>query len=798
VTDGPVFQESARRYQLTTFGTLSLAGAERDNVLGEHGHHRRRLALLAVLAAAGDRGKSRDQLLLLFWPDAPQARARHSLDQLLYALRNSIDESVFAGVNPLRLNPDVIDSDVGAFNAALGRGDLQDAVHRYRGPFLDGFYLSEAPEFERWAETERARLAGSHTGALERLARSADDARELEAATRWWSALTEADPLSSRYAAGRIRALASAGEQGAALQFARRYEALVAEELDTTVDPAITALVNDMRTSMRDTRSAAPDAPSRDAEAERAAHVGTTRTTQPVPGEQPAVGGAPGGPTAAGRAARRRWVAPSIVALLVVSVVGATLLWKSGLSVADGTGPPAVASIAVVPFANVSGVPQDAALVNGLNEELISVLANLGKLRVIARSSASVFQTGDAAARHMADSLGVSHVLLGGVQTSGSRLRVQARLVDARDGSTRWAETYDRELRDVFAVQSEIAGVVARELDLRLGAGALARIQRGPTRSIAAYEFYLRGSDPALTRSDSGARAGVDHFRQAIALDSGYPAAYAGLSRMILRAGYSGDSLLSPRARLLLAEQAALKALELDDSLAEAHSSLAFIRRLNLDMPSAEVELKRAIALDPMNARLHEWMAQLYITIDQPALALEEARRAVELDPLSATTTAELAHALQANGRCDDALALLATLRSLRPPLLRAGSIASQCYAHKRMWPEALAEVDRISGSGGPRVASLRGWVLARAGRTEEARQILAELIERSHRVDGLAFDIAMIYGGLGDRDRAFEWIDRSIDERSLSLVHQYELLQGLKSDPRYDRMRQRLGIQKR
>jgi len=178
VTDSTTPLDGLRPHRLTTFGALSLAGPDGDVVLGEHGHHRRRLALLAVLAASGDRGRSRDQLLPLFWPEVTQSRARHSLDQLLYALRSSIGDSLFAGANPVRLDPGVMSSDVGDFNAAVERGDARAAVEAYRGPFLDGFFLSDAPEFERWVESERSRFATSYASALERLARNADAAGE--------------------------------------------------------------------------------------------------------------------------------------------------------------------------------------------------------------------------------------------------------------------------------------------------------------------------------------------------------------------------------------------------------------------------------------------------------------------------------------------------------------------------------------------------------------------------------------------------------------------------------------------
>jgi DNA-binding SARP family transcriptional activator len=160
VTDTSAKSHSADRYRLRTFGTLTLAGPEDDTLLGKHGHQHRRLALLSVLAAAGEQGRSRDQLLLLFWPDATQSRARHSLERLLYAIRSSIDEALFAGVNPVRLNPDVVGSDVAEFQSALQRGDLEGAVEAYREPFLDGFYLSRGTGIRAMGR-HRARTSGA-------------------------------------------------------------------------------------------------------------------------------------------------------------------------------------------------------------------------------------------------------------------------------------------------------------------------------------------------------------------------------------------------------------------------------------------------------------------------------------------------------------------------------------------------------------------------------------------------------------------------------------------------------------
>ena len=788
VTDPSKVQPIAR-YRLATFGPPALVGADADTFLGQHGHHRRRLALLAVLAAAGDRGRSRDQLLLLFWPDATQTRARHSLDQLLYALRSSLGEFVFDGINPVRLSPDVVTSDVGAFNAALERGDLEAAVNAYRGPFLDGFYVDDAPEFERWAESERARLAASYAGALERLAQDASAAQDHAAAVARWKTLVELDPLSGKNAAGLIGALMSAGDHAAALQYAKRYEALVAAELGVAPDPAVSLLIHGLHAKAR--AEPLPSLPSQQMTTPQ-------MTTQAVP--RPAPQTAP--PAAPGEHSPQQTSAPGrspwyLVSALVALVLLAVAIWprpkpRSATALA-ATEP----SIAVLPFANVSGAPQDVALVDGLTEELIGVLAKVGHLRVIGRTSAFAFKNANVGARRIADSLGVANILEGAVQKVGSQLRVQVRLIDARDGSTRWSETFDRELRDIFAVQSDIAGAVARALDLQLGATTLAAIQRHSTSNIAAYELYLRGNDPSLTRSDSAARVALEYFRGAIALDPNYAAAYAGLARMQGRLAGSDDAELPPRDRWALAEQAALKSIALDDSLGDAHATLGQIRRSNYEMTTAETELRRAVTLEPTNARSHEWLTQLYVSTGRPKEALVEARYARNLDPLSPTATAELARALMANDRCDEALVQLEKLKSLRPPLLRAGGIKAECYARKKMWPEAIAELQRTSVNSGSHGQSLLGYMLARGGRPDEARQILTALLDRERRRNTGAFDVATVYAGLGDNDQALLWLNKSLDDRSF-MFDRTIVLDDLRSDPRFDRFRQRLEGQKR
>lgn len=779
-------------FRLETLGTLVLREPKGRAPIADHAQQSRRLALLAVLAASGGRGFSRDRLLLLFWPDSSQQRARHSLEQLLYLIRRSVDAAVFVGVNPLRLNPAVMTSDVAEFEQALSEGDLEAAVELYHGPFLEGFYLSDSPEFEQWKDGERTRLEVAYTKGLERLAQTAEGAEDHEAAVGWWRKLADADSVSSRNALGLMRTLARAGDHAAALRHAERYERLVEQELGTSAGPEIASLASEIRASAKVGKPAVPHAPPPAPTADR------ERTREPVHsedyGETRAVTPTPRGPRGPGRV-----ILYGVAALLLAAVVFAAMRLRDE-SIDAPAAETVEPSIAVLPLSNLSADPRDAPLTDGMTEELIARLAKTGDLRVIASTSAFAFRNRPTDVRSIADSLGVSNILEGGVQKIGSRLRVQVRLVNARDGSTLWSETYDREIEDVFSVQEEIARSVARELGVRLAANASTELHRPQTRSVAAYELYLRGDDPALLRSDSTVREGLEFFRQAIAIDSTYAAAYAGMARMYSRLAGMDDPGMPIRELRALAEEAALKAVDLDDSSAEAHAALGLVRMYSdYDFISAESELKRAIELDPTQARIREWLVLLYLRTERPSEALAEARRALELDPLSPSAHAEVAHALVANGRYNEALAQLEHIAEVQPPLLRTAVIAAQAYAKKQMWAEAIAALRPRAEKGGPQSLPLYAYMLARAGHRDEALRILATLFDRWRRGEGRAFEVAVVYTGLGDFDQAFAWLDRSMDDHSLLMYSHFNIMEpifeDLRSDARFERVRERLGL---
>ena len=495
------------------------------------------------------------------------------------------------------------------------------------------------------------------------------------------------------------------------------------------------------------------------------------------------------------------------------------LVWAGGLAVAaalllalDHGGlhdrlrgrPPSATppSIAVLPLTSLGTDASDASLADGMTEELIGILARLGQVRVIASTSVFGFKGRPIDVRRIADSLRVSHILEGGFRRVGSRLRLQVRLVDARDGSTRWAATYDREMKDVFATQDELAGAVARELEVRLEGRAGSNPLRHRTRNIEAYELYLRGHDLTLHFTDSGLRAGLEYFNQAIALDSTFAAAYAGAARGYALLGWSGNPGFSLGELRTRAEAAVRKALALDDSLAEAHAALGVILMLwRGDPTSAEAEARRALALNPAEPRVHEQLAHIALLTGRPTDVLAEARLGLEADPLSPTAITMVARALYRNGRCDEALAQLQPVAGLRPPVRWAVLTAGLCFAEQRRWPEAIAALRQGGETGGVHGRTMLGFVLAQSGQRQEARQILAELLARQQRSGNLASDVAIVHAGLGDFDGAFTWLNRAADEGpALATTPLLEEIMGpafrdLRRDPRFERVRKRLGL---
>lgn len=420
---------------IKTFGGLTV---ERDGAACTGAAaQRKHLALFALLAAAGDRGVSRDKVVAYLWPERDGESARHLLNQACYALRRELDQpELFLGATDLlRLNPAVIANDIQAFHEALDRTDLARAVSLYAGPFLDGFYLAEAGEFERWAETERARVTKRVCEALRDLATGAASRGDQHAAADWWRRLVALDPLSADAVLGLMNALAASGERAQAVYHGQAHCMLVQQELGTAPASAVTALIEKLRNRSGDRPPVSEH----------------TRRT-------PAAGTPPGPPPR--RGPRRALVAGAAV------IVAAALLALALLI--PGRQPPPN-SIAVLYFDNLSPDSSVAYFADGLTDELIARLGQTGPLGVKSRSAVRPYRgipaNGPAS---IGRALGVAYLVTGSVRREGDRLRVNVELVRASSGDRVWGEQYDRRRSDLLAIQEEIARAVAGAVGDRL------------------------------------------------------------------------------------------------------------------------------------------------------------------------------------------------------------------------------------------------------------------------------------------------------------------------------------------
>ena len=611
--------QTAGLLHLKTFGGLSIA----SNGVPVSGaaQQRKTLALLALLAAAGKSGLGRDKLVAYLWPDADAEHARGLLKQACYALRRDLHQpDLLLGTTQLSLNPVIIVSDVQAFEDALERRADAAAAELYAGPFLDGFYLSDAAEFERWVEAARRRLRDRATAALERLATAAATG-EYSHAAAWWRRLAALDPLNSRVALGLMKALAAAGDRAGALQAARVHESLLREELGVALDPAVVELTERLR-----------------AEAERS--PGPRRPVAPEPAATEAV--PPGGDAATepGALARKR----GGVALAVVVaglLTSGWFLFRAPFGAHTAETARASKRIVVLPFTNLGPAGQEY-FADGVTEEITARLAAVGDLGVIGSTSAIAYKGTKKTILDVGKELGVAYILEGSVRWEQpshgrARVRVTPQLVSTADGTHLWAEVYDEPADEIFRVQSDIAQKVVRALDLTLLAAQRRVVEAVPTRNLEAYDAYLRGNDYQRNGTDEGhIRAALRLYERAVELDSLFAPAYALLSRMQTRM-YWAYYDRSPD-RLVRARRAVDRALELEPNLPEAHHSLGTYYWLGFqDYERALRELDIAAAGRPNQSNIFLARAVLRTREGDLRGALGDYEKARQLDPASAT-----------------------------------------------------------------------------------------------------------------------------------------------------------------
>ena len=466
----------------------------------------------------------------------------------------------------------------------------------------------------------------------------------------------------------------------------------------------------------------------------------------------------------------------------------------SGASVTPTAAMPAVA---VLPFANLSSDPENEFLSDGITDEIIFTLGRIDGIRVAGRTSCFALKGHTLAPHVVGQRLNVTSVVDGSVRRAGARVRVQAELVNTADGFQMWSERYDRELSDVFAVQEEIAHAIASALRVRLGRGTEARAAAPPTADARAYELYLRGRHAWAQRTLTSSADAVRLLEEAVARDAGFARAWAALADAYLAAPvYAGASPAQawPRARAAIQ-----RALALDETLAEAHTSLAYGTMLyEWDWTSAEASFRRAIAANATYATAHHWYADFLAGRGRLEESLREMRRARELDPLSPLINVELGWVLGLLRRGDEALDQVEQVLRLDASFAHAHFVQGLLLTARGDHAAAIAAERRALELGGFYAFAHAALVYAHAaaGQRDEAALLLAELEDRARTERVPPFAFALTCTGLGKIDDAFAWLDRGIAERDELLAENFldPLFDPLRGDERYDRVLARLG----
>jgi TolB-like protein/Tfp pilus assembly protein PilF len=457
-------------------------------------------------------------------------------------------------------------------------------------------------------------------------------------------------------------------------------------------------------------------------------------------------------------------------------------------------------SIAVLPFANLSRDPDNAYFVEGIQDEILTRLSKIADLKVISCTSTQKYSTAPDNLLAVARQLGVANVLEGSVQRSNGRVRVNVQLINALSHAHLWADTYDRDLSDIFMAESEIATRIADALHARLSSSERALIATAPTSDPEAYDLYLRGRFCWNKRRAADLREAIDYFNRAIAKDPGYALAYAGLAdSYLLLANYGGSSTegVIPPARA-----AVIKALELDESLAEAHASRGLLETLELHLEHAISEFERAIRLRPNFATAYHWLGLGHLSLGHFDQAIANSKSALELDPLSLIINADLSWTYLTARRLDDAEAQARKTIKMDPRFFLAHYYLGAVLELKGSIVEAIPEFQKsLDLNGDAYSLAMLGQAYARNGQKEEAQEVLGRLNEEAKSGYVAPYALAVLYLGLGEEERALDELERAYqrgDSNRLFAIKVDPFLDELRDQPRFQALLRRVvGPQK-
>jgi len=520
--------------------------------------------------------------------------------------------------------------------------------------------------------------------------------------------------------------------------------------------------------------------------------------TEALPAPAAAAGGAPPAgqalPTATPR--NRLGLTAAVIAGLLLAAAVLALDPGNFRSRIFGTGPATIHSLAVLPLRNLSGTPDQDFFAAGLTDELTAEVARLGSMRVVSATTALQYVGSQRSVPQVARELKVDAVLEGSVVASGSRVRVTVQLIEAHTDTHLWAQTYERDRGEILEIQDSIAQDVARQLHGQLGPGQR-QLPAGRERiDPSAYDAYLRGRNELGKQQGDALLKGAQFFQQAIDAEPRYAPAYAGLADAYsLLANYS---VLAPREAFPRASAAARKALELDPSSAEAHTALAYVKHhYDWDWPGAEAEFRRSLELNSNNPITHLRYAEYLSTAGRHDEAIREVRLAHDLSPLSLVISSNIARLLYLARRYDQAITEAQQILTVNPNRGYTRIHLAFSYEEKGDCAAALMEmkqaVVQIGRGDGPGLAH----IYAKCGQPAQARQILAELEQPSS--DGVQdrFWIAGVHAQLGEKDQAFQWLDKAYGEHDFFLVfaNVSQYMDPLRADPRFEKMLAKIGL---
>jgi TolB-like protein/Flp pilus assembly protein TadD len=496
----------------------------------------------------------------------------------------------------------------------------------------------------------------------------------------------------------------------------------------------------------------------------------------------------------AGRVAgRRRGTQVAVAALIVAAVALVSVgIWNR---VSGGAAGPSITSIAVLPLANISGNPDDQYFADGMTDVLIANLGSIEALKVISRTSVMAYRGGSKPLSEIARELKVDAIVEGSALRSGDRVRITAQLIDAGAGTIIWSETYERDMRDVMTLQGDVARAIARRIQVTLAPDVEQRLTARPVRPDV-YEDFLKGRYFLYQSTPEGLQKAEEFFNRALEKDPASALAHAGLADVNVVRNFSGFA--PSREALEKARMHAVRAVQLDDQLGEAHASLAWISFQNWDWVTSEKEFRRALQLNPSNAVARMFYAQLLAARGRNEGALREGRRSRELDPLSLPIQATYASVLIGVGRYDDAIAVSQEALRMAPGFFWFHTHLWRAYAQKGMFKEALAEARAtFSAQGDAEVVKALERGQRQAGYTGAMREAAETMAARARSQYVVAFLVAGLFAHAGEKKAAIDWLERAYEQHGamLEYIRISPEFKDLLPDPRFQDLLRRLNL---